>query len=85
MARTCKRTSSRQSWDENSMLRAIKAVTEKNYELENYMQKFQWRVKSQNPKKKTLVSYKSVFNEKQENEIYENVIDLKKRFFGVTI
>lgn len=90
-----KRKSQQQTWDSTSMQRAIEAVKNEGMAFQTAAKQFnvprntlKRRVKDTNVdakgNKKVLGKYRPVFNEEQENDLVQHLLDLEVRFFGVT-
>lgn len=86
-----KRTSTRSSWSEENMKRALRAVNEKVVSIRKAAKMFdvpygtlQDRIKGRFSPKKYKLGRKSVFTAKQEAEFASHIISLSKVFYGLT-
>lgn len=90
-----KRKTEQQSWDPQAMQRAINAVKDgmpmqtaaKNYNVPRNTLKRRVLNKNQHAKdtNKVLGHYRPVFNEEQERQLVQHLLDMEVRFFGITV
>lgn len=85
------RKSTRSSWSEENMKRAVKSVNEKSVKIRQAAKMFgvpygtlQDRLKGRFSAKKYKLGRKSVFSVQQESELASHIISLSKVFYGLT-
>lgn len=98
MPRNYKRTTNRQSWDEENMKRAIMEVIEGNSgyrvasrnfsvpqsTLEDRVKKYRKNKNLKTAAEKGLGRFKTIFSAQQENMICKHIKDLEAQLFGLT-
>ena len=90
------RTSTQQSWDAEAMMEAILAVRNGDMKFSTAAKHFnvprntlKRRVNKKNieatENKKILGKYRCTFNEEQEREIVDHILEMERRFYRLTL
>ncbi|PSN32039.1 hypothetical protein C0J52_23770 [Blattella germanica] len=90
------RKSSQQSWDTEAMMKAILAVRNGEMKFATAARHFsvprntlKRRVNNKNidatENKKVLGKYRCIFNNDQEKEIVDHILEMEKRFYGLSL